>query len=287
MAKKTHGLGRGLDALLPETQDLEAGLQQIPIGDIDPNQDQPRQTFDQEALAQLAQSIRDQGILQPLLVVPGFGGRYTLVAGERRWRAARMAELDTVPCIVRDMDIAQQMEIALIENLQREDLNPMEEAAGIRGLMDQCGYTQENAAARLGMSRPNVANLLRLLTLPEEIRAMIREGKLSAGHGRVLAGLASDALKKRLAAQAIAGGWSVRRLEEAAAEENGRQKPKPEKKPMPVELHELQERFLKTMGVRTTLVGNAKKGRITLTYSSADELEHINDMLLQLSGDAE
>ena len=160
MAKKSFGLGRGLDALLPTETAAESGVSQISLGDIDPNAEQPRHLFDEEALAQLAQSIRDQGVLQPLLVSPQPGGRYRIIAGERRWRASRMAGLDTVPCIVRDMDEIRQMEVALIENLQREDLNPMEEAAGIRALMRQCGYTQEAVAERLCKSRPAVANLL-------------------------------------------------------------------------------------------------------------------------------
>ena len=139
MPKKSHGLGRGLDVLLPEADVSMTGGQEIAMGEIDPNPDQPRRVFQEEAIAQLAQSIRDQGVLQPILVVPGDHGRYRIVAGERRWRAARMAGLETVPCVVRDLDVVQQMEIALIENLQREDLNPIEVAQGIRGLMQHCG----------------------------------------------------------------------------------------------------------------------------------------------------
>ena len=154
MAKKSFGLGRGLDALLPTDTTAESGVSQISLGDIDPNAEQPRHLFDDESLAQLAQSIRDQGVLQPLLVSPQPGGRYRIIAGERRWRASRMAGLDTVPCIVRDMDVIRQMEVALIENLQREDLNPMEEAAGIRALMRQCGYTQEAVAVRCARAVP-------------------------------------------------------------------------------------------------------------------------------------
>ena len=167
MPKKTHGLARGLDSLLPEVDMMTSGGgQEIAIGDIDPNPDQPRRAFSEESIAQLAQSIREQGLLQPILVVPMNGGRYRIVAGERRWRAARMAGLDRVPCIIREMDVPTQMEIALVENLQREDLNPIEAAQGIQTLMRQCGYTQEAVAARLCKSRPAVAHQLRLLTLP-------------------------------------------------------------------------------------------------------------------------
>ena len=287
MAKKSRGLGRGLDALLPESDDMEAGLQQIPIGEIDPNGDQPRQTFSDEALAQLAQSIRDQGVLQPILVTPQVGGRYRIVAGERRWRASRMAGLSTVPCIVRDMDVIQQMEIALVENLQREDLNPMEQAAGIRALMRQCGYTQEAVAARLAKSRPAVANLLRLLTLPQDVQELIRQGQLSAGHARVLAGLDDDGAKSALAREAIERGYSVRQLEAMAALRKAEGAPATaasRRKPrqMPVELTELEGRIRETMGIRATLTGNARKGRIVLTYYSAEELEHLNDLLERL-----
>ena len=141
MPKKTNALGRGLDSLFADTEEWGASIQEIPVGELDPNPDQPRQTFPDESIAQLADSIRDQGVLQPLLVVPSDGGRYRIIAGERRYRAGRMAGLETLPCIVKDIDVVRQMEIALIENLQREDLNPLEAAKGIQALMKQCGYT--------------------------------------------------------------------------------------------------------------------------------------------------
>ncbi|MCH5287406.1 MAG: ParB/RepB/Spo0J family partition protein [Christensenellaceae bacterium] len=281
MPKKSHGLGRGLDALLPEADVTMTGGQEIAIGDIDPNPDQPRRVFQEESIAQLAQSIKDQGVLQPILVVPGDHGRYRIVAGERRWRAARMAGLETVPCVVRDLDIVQQMEIALIENLQREDLNPIEVAQGIRGLMQHCGYTQEAVASRLSKSRPAVANLLRLLSLPEEIADMVRDGVLSAGHARVLAGVPDDASKLALAKQTIESGWSVRQLEVAAAalKEEKPVKPMPKPRLLPVELSELESRVRETFGIRATLTGSAKKGKIVLQYYSREELEHLSDLL--------
>ncbi len=287
MAKKSHGLGRGLDVLLPTDEELEAGMQQISIGDIDPNTDQPRRSFADESLAQLAQSIRDQGVLQPIIVTPKTGGRYIIVAGERRWRASRMAGLDTVPCIVRDLDIIQRQEIALLENMQREDLNPLEAAAGIRALMRQCGYTQEAVAQRLSMSRSNVANLLRLLTLPQDVQDRITAGQLSAGHARVLAGLDTPDLQSALAKETVEKGYSVRQLEEIAAQHKESQNPVTPVKPrkphqMPAELTELEGRIRETMGIRATLTGNAKKGRIVLSYYSAEELEHLNDLLLRL-----
>ena len=287
MPKKTRGLARGLDALLPEMDTTAPGAgQEIAIGDIDPNPDQPRHLFSEESIAQLAQSIRDQGVLQPLLVTPSVGGRYRIVAGERRWRASRQAGLDTVPCIVRDMDVIQQMEIALVENLQREDLNPIETATGIRTLMRQCGYTQETVAQRLSKSRPAVANLLRLLTLPESGIDMVRRGTLSAGHARVLAGLDNDDVKVSLAKRTVDEGWSVRQLENAAAllKQSSAKLPKPEKPlhTLPAELTELETLCRETFGMRATLMGTAKKGKIVLQYYSQDELERLNEVLQQL-----
>lgn len=287
MAKKTRGLGRGLEALLPDAEEaLSSGVQEISLGDIDPNPDQPRRTFSEESIAQLAQSIREQGVLQPILVTPQNGGRYRIVAGERRWRASRVAGLDKVPVIVRDLDVIQQMEIALIENLQREDLNPIEVAQGIRSLMQQCGYTQETVANRLSKSRPAVANLLRLLTLPEEVIELVRQGSLSAGHARVLAGLDDDARKLALAQETIEQGYSVRQLEAIAAagkaEGEAAPKPRKQKSALPAELSELEGRIRETMGVRATLTGTVKKGKIVLQYYSQEELEHLNDLLLRL-----
>ena len=284
MAKKSHGLGRGLDALLPEADEsLSGGVQEIAIGDIDPNPDQPRRVFQEESIAQLAQSIREQGVLQPILVTPEDGGRYRIVAGERRWRASRAAGLDAVPCLVRDLDVIQQMEIALVENLQREELNPIEAARGIRSLMQQCGYTQEAVANRLSKSRPAVANLLRLLTLPEEVMALVEKGALSAGHARVLAGMEDDAAKLALARETVDKGYSVRQLEALAASRKVEpKKPAPARRALPAELSELESRVRETLGVRATLSGTAKKGKIVLQYYSQEELEHLSDLLSRL-----
>ena len=283
MAKKTLGLGRGLDSLFAGAEDWGTSIQEIPIGELDPNPDQPRRTFDDESIAQLAASIRDQGILQPLLVVPSAGGRYRIIAGERRYRAARVAELDTLPCIVKDIDVIRQMEIALIENLQREDLNPMEAAKGIQALMKQCGYTQEKVSARLGKSRPAVANLLRLLTLPEEVTEMVRLGLISAGHARVLAGVTGAEEQIRLAHKVADEGLSVRQLEQIAASSKTK-KVKKAKKPaaLPAELGELQEKILEKTGMKTTLSGSVNKGKIVMQYSSREELERFYDLLQQI-----
>ena len=282
MAKKSHGLGRGLDSLFPGAEEWGTSIQEIPVGELDPNPDQPRQSFDQEGIAQLADSIRDQGVLQPLLVVPASGGRYRIIAGERRYRASRVAGLETVPCIVKDIDVIRQMEIALIENLQREDLNPMEAARGIQALMKQCGYTQEKVSTRLGKSRPAVANLLRLLSLPEEVTEMVRDGLISAGHARVLAGIRDPEEQIRLAHRAADEGMSVRRLEQLASAAKEKPAKKRRTAPMPAELGELQEKIRLKTGLKSALTGSITKGRIVLQYSSRDELERLNELLDQI-----
>mgnify|MGYP000658351873 CR=1 FL=1 len=214
MPKKTHGLARGLDSLLPEVDMMTSGGgQEIAIGDIDPNPDQPRRAFSEESIAQLAQSIREQGLLQPILVVPMNGGRYRIVAGERRWRAARLAGLDEVPVIIKDVTDEQAAALALIENLQREDLDPIEVAEGCRQLIDKYGLTQESAAKKLGKSRSAVTNSLRLLALPEDVRRMVSGGKLSFGHAKVLLGLPNEDLMRQAAAEVAAQNLNVRQTE--------------------------------------------------------------------------
>lgn len=276
---KRTGLGRGLDALMPELprQDGDRVLM-LRIGDIDPNPDQPRRRFDQAALKELADSIRQVGVLQPILVCEE-GGRWRIVAGERRWRAARMAELEEIPAIARNMDEMQRMEAALIENLQREDLNAIEEAVAIRSLMEECGLTQEAASERLGRSRPAVANLLRLLTLPEAVITLVREGKLSAGHARVLAGIEDTKRCEALAKQAVAEGWSVRQMEQAAqARQDTPKKPQPAHRQLP-EFGELEERLRLSFGMRAQVSGTLNKGKITLQYSSREALERLYDAI--------
>lgn len=278
---KKLGLGRGLDALLPETNDLENTVSMISITELDRNPDQPRRDFDEEALQTLADSIKEAGVLQPLLVVEK-EGRYRIVAGERRFRAARIAGLDAVPCIIRDFSPEEQMEAALIENIQREDLNAIEEAAAVRQLMDSCGYTQEKAAKRLGKSRPAVANLLRLLTLPKDVQDAVIAGKLSAGHARVLAGLENEEIQIALAEKAIREALSVRALEKLAVKPEQPVKEKPQPRPLPLELQDMENRMRETMGVRAQIKGNRKHGKIILQYYNEDELEQIYQCLERL-----
>ena len=280
---KKSGLGRGLDVLLPESNDLDNSIRMIDLTEIDRNPDQPRREFEEEALQALAESIQQAGVLQPLLVVEK-DGRYRLVAGERRFRAARMAGLDSVPCIVRDFTLQEQMEAALIENIQREDLNAIEEAAALRQLMDACGYTQEMAAKRLGKSRPAVANLLRLLTLPEKVQEYVMQGKLSAGHARVLAGVEGEYRQLGLAEMVIQDGLSVRALEKMAAQPMALPKEKPAPRPLPLELQDMENRMRDALGVRTKIQGNRKHGKIILQYYNEDELERLYQCMEMLEG---
>ena len=280
---KRGGLGRGLDVLLPQSGELlETVVRDISIDEIDPNASQPRRDFDKEALEQLADSIREAGVLSPILVVEN-GMRYRIVAGERRYRAARLAGLETVPYIVRSMTNEQQMEAALIENLQRQDLNPIEEAAAIRSLMQECGYTQEEAARKLGKSRPAIANALRLLNLPKAVTDLVVTGDLSAGHARVLAGLDSEARQLELAHQCVLHGYSVRRLEELAKARPAVRQAAPKREAGP-ELMALQNAMREALGLKTTLSGTETRGKITLSYNSAQELEHLYEVIGRLLG---
>lgn len=278
---KHKGLGRGLDALMPQApQPLETDrVAMLDIGDIDPNPNQPRRRFEQAALKELADSIRQVGVLQPILVHEQ-NGRYRIIAGERRWRASRMAEISKIPCIVRQMDDVMRMEAALIENLQREDLNPIEEAIAVRTLMEECGQTQEVAAARLGRSRPALANLLRLLSLPEKVIALVRDGKLSAGHARALAGMEDTRRCEVLAQRAVEEGWSVRQMEQMAqsAPEANHFFQRPERPKIP-EFVELEDRLRKAFGMRAQVTGSLEKGKIVLQYGSREELERLYEMM--------
>lgn len=293
MAKKTHGLGRGLDSLFQMSEDEETQVREIDLGELDPNPDQPRKQFDGDALQQLADSIREQGVLQPLLVVSSANGRYRIVAGERRFRAARLAGMATVPCLIKDLDALQQMEVALVENLQREDLNPMETARGIKALMTQCGYTQEKVAQRLGRSRAAVANTLRLLSLPEEVTEMVSSAQISEGHARALAGMKTAEDQVSLARRAVREGLNVRQTEHLAAQAREDAQPRESTaksgsgsataaRKLPAELEELREKVLRKTGLRCALTGSVNQGRFVLQYSSRQELERFNELLDQL-----
>jgi ParB family chromosome partitioning protein len=214
VASGRRGIGRGLAAILPETSAGDAGeLRELPVDLIKPNPGQPRTKFDPEALSALAESIETSGIVQPLLVRPLPDGSYELVAGERRWRAAQQAGLTKVPAVVRDQAEAERLQAALIENMVREDLNPVEEARACAALVEDLGLSKEDLARRVGRSRPAVSNLIRLLELPDETLEMLEAGELSEGHGRALLGARGNDVRRRLGRDAVRGGWSVRETE--------------------------------------------------------------------------
>jgi ParB family chromosome partitioning protein len=268
---KKSALGRGLDALFPQDSH-EGEVLQLPLSLLDPNPDQPRKAFDEESLQELAASIRKLGLLQPILASPQ-NGRYRIIAGERRFRAAMKADLTHVPVLVRTLPQQERRLAALIENLQREDLNAMEAAIAVRQLMDESSLTQEEAARQLGKSRPALANLLRLLQLDKKVQQMVRDGALSEGHARVLAGIPQPARQIALAEKAVAEGLSVRALEALAGKKAGKAKPTP--KSQPLEFAEFQEKLLEAVGVRAQITGSLQKGRIVLRYTSFEELEGI------------
>ncbi len=211
-----RGLGKGLTALFEENDTVSTAAELLPILEVEPNVDQPRKRFDEQAMAELTASIAEHGVLQPILVRPLTRGGYRIVAGERRWRAAQAAGLTEIPAVVREMSDREAAELAIIENLQREDLNPMEEALGYRTLMETYGLTQEQAATAVGKSRPAVANALRLLKLPASVAEMVESGQLSAGHARAILAQADEARQIELSKQAVAAGWSVRETEQRA-----------------------------------------------------------------------
>ena len=302
MAKKIQrGLGRGLGALLgedvvalqaevkPETVPVQdaapvAAVRDLPIYMIDPNPDQPRRTFDEDALRELAASIESVGVIQPIVVCET-DGRYRIIAGERRYRACRMAGLEMIPAIVRNWDQQRQLEAALIENLQRDDLNAIEEARGVRRLMEEGGLTQERAAERLGKSRSALANLLRLLTLEDAVQQMVIDGKLSAGHARALAGV-DRRRQVQLANLTVQQGWSVRQLERICA-----QPVKPEeelkKAPRDRQFTNLESMARELFGTRAKLDGTQERGKLTLFYYSADDLQRIWEVLEMAHGEAQ
>lgn len=279
-----RALGRGLKALIPESSSMEGNVREIPLDQIDRNVDQPRQRFDEAELEELSQSIATHGVLEPVIVRP-IQGRYELVVGERRWRAAQLAGLEGIPAIVRDLDDRSAMELALVENLQREDLNPIEEADAFRRLMIEFDLTQEEVAARVGKKRSTVANRLRLLELEDELKDAIQSGQLSAGHAKALLGVESSDQRLQLAWKAIDEGLSVRAVEELARGD-GVEQPKKAKRSSgrlrstidPL-LQDVEERLRHSLGTKVRVVGKGERGKIEIEYYSEDEMQRIIEFL--------
>ncbi|MBQ5970515.1 MAG: ParB/RepB/Spo0J family partition protein [Clostridia bacterium] len=283
--KKKNGLGKGLDALFLDNsiETTQGSSVKLGINEIEPNRDQPRKTFDEDALAELAQSIATHGVIQPLLVRPLTGGSYQLIAGERRWRAARMAGLSEVPVVIREMGDSEAMELALVENLQREDLNPIEEAKGFQLLMDTYALTQEQAAERVGKSRPAVANAMRLLTLPEPILALVERGELSAGHARALVPLTDEAAATALAQEIVKKGLSVRETERLVKTLlSGAPKREKRQKKRDVFFDEVELSVSQTLG-RTAKVflSSGGKGTLEIEFFGKDDLAKLVQLLEQ------
>ena len=284
MSTQRKRLGKGLGALLGESA-VEAArrpggeTQRVEVQRIVPNRHQPRARFDDEGIAELAASIAQMGVLQPLLVTPLEDGRYMLVSGERRLRAARRAGLPTVPVVVRDVEDRELLELALVENLQREDLDPIEEATGYRELVDAFEMTQAEVAERVGRSRPAIANAIRLLDLPEEVQGLVRGGALSAGHGRALLGLADRRAIAPLGRKVIRDGLTVRQVERLVKRENqGPRAEPPAPRPGPDELERrrIEEDLQRSLGTRVRLrADRSGKGRLEVDFFSFDDLERI------------
>lgn len=271
------GLGKGLGALLGTDEPVSSGVKEVRITDIEPNANQPRKSFDDEKLAALAESIKQHGVVQPLIVQQD-GDSYRIVAGERRWRAARRAGLETVPVIVRDLSDRQVMEVALIENLQREDLNPIEEAEAYEKLISEYGMTQEEVASVVGKSRPAITNSIRLLSLDDEIKSRLISGEISSGHARALLSLDDKDLRRKAMQEIIEKSLSVRETERLIKVLSTPKKQKARKVP-DAEYQALEERFREVFGTKVRIMNSKKSGKILIEYYSLEELDRIINLV--------
>jgi ParB family transcriptional regulator, chromosome partitioning protein len=265
-----RGLGRGLGALLSTGPSTGEAVAELPIESIHPNPDQPRKSFDINSLEELAASIRASGVIQPVVVRPD-GDEFQLIVGERRWRAAKQVGLTRIPAIVRKTTDAESLELALVENLLREDLNPMEEAEGYQRLLAEFGWTQEQLAQRVGRDRSSIANCLRLLRLPEAVQDDLRTGRLTMGHARALLALTSVAEQMKLREEILAHSWSVRATEEGVQRRVMRRIPR-RRSP---EITAVEDALRGALMTRVRLVGNERRGRIEVAYGSSEELERL------------
>jgi ParB family chromosome partitioning protein len=282
-------LGKGIDALIQQVDEPQATAQKddvtrIPLRQIEPNPHQPRNDFDQEALEELAESIKQQGVIQPIIVEKSTQG-YTIVAGERRYRAARMAGLSEVPVIIRSFTDEEKLEIALIENVQREDLNPLDEARAYRHLMESNNLNQESLAQKIGKKRSTVANSVRLLKLPEDMQESIVQGELSSGHARAILSVVNPADQRILYQRILNESLSVREAERLAAGFNKgirsseKDKKKKSEKPVSPEVQEIEQKFLDVLGTKVNLKGGLQKGKIEISYYSKEDLERIYEII--------
>lgn len=277
MAKKTGGLGRGLDSLFADNSvdELNPSVNKLRIMEIEPNRDQPRKDFDEKSLSELAESIEQHGVLQPLVVRPLTNGGYQLVAGERRWRAARIADLTEVPVVIKELTDEEVIEIAMIENLQREDLNPLEEALGYRYMMDELNITQEQAAEKVGKSRPAVANAIRLLRLPDEVQEMVKNNLISSGHARALLGFENQELIIQTAKRIVKEDLSVREVETLV--KNSQKAPKvPKQQKRDKFFSEVELALVENLG-RKVKIKESKKdsGVLEIEFFDKDDLESL------------
>jgi len=277
-----RGLGKGLDALFPEIENNDEGtIREIKISEVEPNKHQPRKYFDQEKLEMLAESIKTHGVIQPIIVQKQETGFYKIIAGERRWRAARLAGLKTIPVIVKDYNKKDVLEIALIENLQREDLNPIEESEAYKNLLEEFGLTQEEISMRVGKSRSAIANSLRLLNLCTEIRQMLIEDKISSGHARALLSVEDINLQKEIAHLIVEKQLSVRETEKLVKEygKNNHKKEKNKKDVLSHYFSDLEDNLSKALGTKVKIHSGKKKGKIEIEYYSDEDLERLINLI--------
>lgn len=279
------GLGKGLDVLLPdEPAEYNSGeIHQLRLIDVEPNKNQPRKAFDEEKLALLTESIKEHGVIQPIVVMKAAAG-YTIVAGERRWRAAKKAGLDSIPAIIREYNKKEAAEIALIENLQREDLNPIEEALGYRSLMDDFDMTQEMVSQRIGRGRSSIANSLRLLVLPKPIQQLLVSGELSSGHARAILSVEGNDNRLEFAQMILDKQLSVRQAEALAKQFSTKKvhekEDTAERDAYQIEIDAIGERLSSKFGTKVKIAGGAKKGKIEIEYYGSEDLERLLNMIM-------
>jgi len=280
MAVKKGGLGRGLESLFEDAaRDVGGPVSTLPLREIEPDKDQPRKDFDEQALSELADSIARHGLLQPIAVRAAAGGAYKIIAGERRWRAARLAGLSEVPVVIKDVTDAEAMELALIENLQREDLDPVEEAMGYRQLMERCELTQEQTAQKIGKSRSAIANSLRLLNLPDDVLAFLKEGKLSTGHAKVLLGLPDAALQSQAAEAVVGQNLNVRQTEALCKKLVKPEKPAKPQPLRPALAGEVEYALREVLGSEVKVDYKNGQGSLTVHFYSDEQLSAFANLL--------